>query len=243
MKVIGHRGAAGEAPENTIAGCRHAIERGVRALELDVRLSSDNRLVVVHDASLRRTTYSKGLVKNLTASDLKRVDARRSGPPWPHKKECGIPTLARLISQTPEIERYFIEAKVSGDAQAGPLASAFASEFSQKRSAKKIIAISLNLNFLEKLSHLAPHITLGYIATHFNQRNYKLPFSCQHMLIPMALCNPVHIGYLRHKKMEVSAWTINDAQAIKNLYRMKVDNVITDYPSMALPLVASLERK
>ena len=56
MIVVGHRGAQGEAPENTVAGVRHAIDRGVRHLEIDLRLSSDGRLVVLHDDKLKRTT-------------------------------------------------------------------------------------------------------------------------------------------------------------------------------------------
>ena len=55
MIVYGHRGARGEAPENTIAGARHAIERGVRHLEIDLRLSADDELVVIHDTGPRRT--------------------------------------------------------------------------------------------------------------------------------------------------------------------------------------------
>ena len=55
MQIFGHRGAAGEAPENTIAGARHAISRGTRYVEIDLRLSADNQLVIVHDNSTERT--------------------------------------------------------------------------------------------------------------------------------------------------------------------------------------------
>ena len=66
--VYGHRGAAGEAPENTIAGCRHAIDRGVRYIELDLRLTKDRQLVVIHDVSVDRTTAQKGKVERYNAS-------------------------------------------------------------------------------------------------------------------------------------------------------------------------------
>ena len=70
MQVYGHRGAAGEAPENTIAGCLHAIERGARYIEIDLRLSSDNQLVVIHDKTLTRTTGKWGKPGKYKASEL-----------------------------------------------------------------------------------------------------------------------------------------------------------------------------
>lgn len=70
MLVVGHRGAAGEASENTIAGFRHAIEHGVRHFELDVQISRDEKLVVIHDNKVNRTTYSRGRVNQFSAGEL-----------------------------------------------------------------------------------------------------------------------------------------------------------------------------
>ena len=75
MIVYGHRGARGEAPENTIAGCRHAFERGARHLEIDLRLSKDQQLVVLHDDRLRRTAAVRGKVSHYTAKELAALDA------------------------------------------------------------------------------------------------------------------------------------------------------------------------
>jgi len=64
MQVVGHRGAAGEAPENTIAGFRHAIDRGVRYLEFDLRLSSDKEILNNHDAQIDQHYYGIGQVES-----------------------------------------------------------------------------------------------------------------------------------------------------------------------------------
>ena len=93
MLVYGHRGAGGEAPENTIAGCKHAIARGVQYLELDMRLSKDDQLVMLHDDTVNRTTDQQGKVSTYTVAELKKMDARRSGTPWPNKRDTGIVTL------------------------------------------------------------------------------------------------------------------------------------------------------
>ena len=71
MKIFGHRGAKGESPENTIAGLRHSIDRGVTQVEIDLRLSLDKKIVIVHDDNALRTTGLKQPINKLSAEILK----------------------------------------------------------------------------------------------------------------------------------------------------------------------------
>lgn len=71
FKSIAHRGASALAPENTLASFEKAIEMGFDYIELDVRLSKDKQLVVIHDANVLRTTDGEGLIEELTVKDLK----------------------------------------------------------------------------------------------------------------------------------------------------------------------------
>ena len=73
--IIAHRGAAGEAPENTLAAFRLALAQGCDGFELDVHLSKDGHIVVIHDETLERTTNGKGYVKEMTLAQLQQVDA------------------------------------------------------------------------------------------------------------------------------------------------------------------------
>src|SRR4051812_14929099 len=73
--IMGHRGAMGHAPENTMASFRKAVELGVEAIELDVHLTSDGKLVVIHDETLDRTTDGQGPVVAKTLAELKALDA------------------------------------------------------------------------------------------------------------------------------------------------------------------------
>ena len=75
MQLFGHRGAAGEAPENTIAGVKHAISRGVRQVEIDLRLSADNQLIIVHDNNALRTAGVKKAI--VVAPELSQRVAER----------------------------------------------------------------------------------------------------------------------------------------------------------------------
>ncbi len=76
-KIMGHRGAPADEPENTLGSFRRALAVGVAAVELDVQLTKDGRLAVIHDETLDRTTNGRGPVKNFTLAELKRLDAGR----------------------------------------------------------------------------------------------------------------------------------------------------------------------
>ena len=75
VKIMGHRGASFYEPENTLRSFRRALKMGVAAVELDVHLTGDGRLVVIHDATLERTTNGRGRVKDFTLAELQRLDA------------------------------------------------------------------------------------------------------------------------------------------------------------------------
>ena len=77
VNIIGHRGAAAEEPENTLRGFRSALDRGAAGVELDVHLTRDGRLAVIHDETVDRTTNGRGRVKDLTLAELQRLDAGR----------------------------------------------------------------------------------------------------------------------------------------------------------------------
>ena len=85
MQVFGHRGAAGEAPENTIAGLHHAIKRGLSYAEIDFRLSADQKIIVCHDANTLRTYGVKRAISRSQASELAKLDCRANAPEWPKK--------------------------------------------------------------------------------------------------------------------------------------------------------------
>ena len=73
--VVGHRGAAGHAPENTMASFGLALELGADYIELDIQMTRDNQLVVMHDPNVDRTTNGRGAIRDLTLAEIKRLDA------------------------------------------------------------------------------------------------------------------------------------------------------------------------
>src|SRR5262245_27778003 len=103
--TIAHRGGARLRPENTMAAFAHAVSLGVDAIELDVRLSRDREPVVIHDATLDRTTDAQGAVANLTAAELARVDAgaRFAASGDIPARDRGIVTLAEVLARWPQV--------------------------------------------------------------------------------------------------------------------------------------------
>lgn len=83
IRVIAHRGAGFEFDENTVEGCRHSYERGIRGFEVDIRLTKDDQLVLMHDADVSRTTGGKGKIEDLTLAEIKSLRTSKSGVPVP----------------------------------------------------------------------------------------------------------------------------------------------------------------
>src|SRR4051812_564859 len=109
IEIIGHRGASYDAPENTVASFKLGWEQQADADELDIYLSKDGQVVVMHDASTKRTAGLDRKIVDQTLEELKTLDAGSwKGPQWKGEK---IPTLAEALATMPEGKRFFIEIK------------------------------------------------------------------------------------------------------------------------------------
>jgi len=239
--VYGHRGAKGEAPENTIAGARHAVERGVRHLEIDLRLSRDGKLIVLHDDSLKRTAGVRGKAGSYTAKELAALDARADGPPWPNKRQTGVPTLDAMVSALPEISHWQLELKGGSRRYKERLARAVVDWLSD--SSLDCVVTSSETDLLGAIKQEMPQQATGYISRLPDPREVLTSCACDYLIAHWSTAiNPLLVASVQRKGIHISTWTVNDATVIRNLHLLKIDSVITDFPSMALPLVAALER-
>lgn len=242
MQLFGHRGAAGEAPENTIAAARHAISRGTRRVEIDLRLSSDNQLVVVHDNNAERTAGVKQAITRLSTQQLSQLDARKFGTPWPRKTGCGIPTLKRYLNNSPEMQFYQLEVKSDQTTDIATTIDKLSEQFPSRASAKKIVVTSFDYDFLAKLKQQSPHLRIGAITYKAAALKTARDLGCDFFCIHRDLCKPALVKKVRETDMHLSVWTVNNPDTIKTLFELKVDSIISDYPSMALPLINRLKR-
>src|SRR5262245_50254296 len=110
-KIIAHRGASHDAPENTLAAINLAWQQRADAVEIDVRLSKDGRLVAIHDPTTKRTCCVNHKVSDLTLAELKALDAGQwKGNRWAGEK---IPTLYEVLETVPKGKNLVIELKDS----------------------------------------------------------------------------------------------------------------------------------
>src|SRR5690554_1377352 len=159
--IYGHRGARGLAPENTLASFQACLDAGINRCELDLHLSSDGQLIVIHDGNLKRTTGQPGKVRQHTAAQLMQMDARHNTVPWP--TPCPIPTLEQLFEHCPFIH-WQLEVKETSRRRAAR--TIIAIEQLSKRFAlqDKIILTSSSRRVLRTAQRLTPQLARGLVA-------------------------------------------------------------------------------
>jgi glycerophosphoryl diester phosphodiesterase len=236
MEIYGHRGAAGEAPENTLGGFQHALDCGLSHVELDVRLSGDDQLVVIHDATVNRTTNHRGKVNKFTADELAAMDARRNCPPWPTRE--GIPTLNSVIDLlAPKLDTVQLEVKSPLKSALDKTVSKLIELVHQRDLLDKAIVTSSDRKVLHAMHYQAPAIKLGYVYERGDPFNVTDDCGCRYLVAKWSLCKQALIKQARERKLNISCWTVNDADTIRKLCELGMDSIITDYPTIAMSVI------
>jgi glycerophosphoryl diester phosphodiesterase len=241
MLIYGHRGARGEAPENTLAGFHLSIAAGAPRVELDLRLAADGQLVVIHDESVNRTTNGRGLVAHLDSAALARLDARRSGPKWPDPQP--VPTIARVLDEFPQMRHYQLEAKPVHGTQRMQMADALATLFREFALYQRATVTSFDNELLRALHAADPQIALGLVSDRAKPAPLDLALNIGAGLLVLhwKLCSAERIGAAQAAGLQVSAWTVNDERVARRLHAHGIDSIVSDYPSRMAVLARSLE--
>ena len=235
---IAHRGAAGDAPENTLAAFALAIEQGADGIELDVQLSTEGVPVVIHDKWLRRTTPGKGLVSAHTAAELRRLDAgswfNRKFPRKARREYVGlrIPTLTEVLAFVRERRCLAIVELKQGLISPPGIERAVGEAIHAAGVAHLTTVVSFDHAALRRLRRLDESISLG--------ASFKRPLlAVRRARLLGAGCVAPHWpyatrGFIRraHKAgLKVIVWTVNQPRAMQRLVQRGVDGIITDDPA------------
>ncbi|MCB1632181.1 MAG: glycerophosphodiester phosphodiesterase [Pseudomonadales bacterium] len=240
MLIYGHRGARGEAPENTLAGFRRAIDVGVTRVELDLRLSRDGELVVIHDESLSRTTGARGLVEHLSVAELMRLDARHGGPDWPDPQP--VPTIARVLEEFPELEHLQLEIKPVAAPERTRMVDRLVALFRDFDLQQRATVTSFDRELLLALRDNAPQVPIGLVSDRSRPEPLGLAqaLGAGLLVLHWKLCVEKRLRAAHALGMQVSAWTVNDEARVRQLYQLGVDSVVTDYPARIAAFVRAL---
>jgi glycerophosphoryl diester phosphodiesterase len=225
--IIGHRGASADAPENTLAAFALALDQGADGVELDVRLSADGEPVIIHDASVRRTTNGRGAVSRLTAIQLQALDAGRGEP---------VPTLDRLFAAFGRAMLYNVELK-TGPRGNEALVAAVATQIARHDLAERVLVSSFSLNAVRQAQRLlGSRVPLALIhAGPAGRRRHRLA-ACQADHPDYRLVTPAYVAWAAWRGLRLHVWTVDDPDDARRLIALGVNALLTNRPAALLPL-------
>jgi glycerophosphoryl diester phosphodiesterase len=226
--VIGHRGASHDAPENTLAAMDLAWDRGADAVEVDVHLSKDNRIMVIHDADTRRTTQEEMVVRESMSSSLRNLDASHGMESFRGER---IPFLEEVLASVPEGKTLFVEVKT--DTVILPYLVALLDDHPKKA---QVVVISFDFDVCSMMKEAIPAIPVFWL-------HYTLSGSYRSKWIERvkeAGLDGVNFRYKGISKeyveavhragLKMFAWTIDDPDDAIRLMEFGIDGITTNRP-------------
>ena len=233
MRIIGHRGARGEAPENTLGGFQYIHDLGIRAVEFDVRQLKDHELIIMHDDNMLRTT---GIDQALYPLNSTQLDTYNQAHIWLDWEMQSTPTLRQALQIMQDFEHLEVEVKaVQTQAEAERLTQHLTQQL--RDFEQRAVITSFDLKILQALQD--QHSTF--------KRGLLIEDDIQHLAIEQALkYDCCQIGWMnqlatddllkatQQANLAISVWTVNDIERAKHLRDCGIDGLITDFPKMML---------
>ena len=240
---IAHRGASGEglAPENTLAAFERAIQIGVDAVELDVRASRDGKVVVIHDATLDRTTNRTGAVSEMTLAEIRRADAgARVG-----LRGERVPTLDEVLDLIRNRALALIEIK------AGYLAERVLEVVDLLDAGSQVLIQSFDPDTVRRIKALDPTIPtallVGKLPTSPSRVRARrmvreiMEVGANALTVWHATLTPPFFEEMRRRAVSVWTWTVDEEVAMRDMVQLGVQGIITNYPDRLNRVLADLE--
>ncbi len=223
---IGHRGAMGYEPENTLLSFRKALELHCDLIELDVRLCGSGELVVLHDETLDRTTSGKGPVSHEPWERLRTLDAGKGER---------IPRLEDVLEFVGTKACINIELKATGTARKvaklihlapGPAAGARANP------CPDILVSSFDCEELSALRKLSPEMPLGILLEEIPAGLFEFCDAIRacSLHLQFRLASAETVGEIHRRAMKVFVWTVDEPDDIARMKSIGVDGIISNYP-------------
>jgi glycerophosphoryl diester phosphodiesterase len=238
MLVIAHRGASGNAPENTMAAFRKAVALGATFIETDLHLSRDARFVAMHDATLNRTTNGQGAVHDMTLAELRKLDAGS----WFGSEFAGerIPTLEEILEFSKKNDVvFYLEMKPAGS-WGGE--HALIGALRESGEIPRAVVISFDTSIVLSLRKIEPTLMTGLLYDGQVEKPIQkaVEIGARQLAVRGDLVTPALIAEARKKDLQVVCWTVNHPAHMRMLIAAGVDGIMSDYPER---LVAAVRKE
>jgi len=232
--IFGHRGASMSAPENTLSAFQLAFQQGVRAIELDVMLSRDEQVMVIHDHTVDRTTNGTGWVAEMDCTQLKLLDA---GMHFPKHKGEKIPTLDEVFDLTQG--KYLVNIELKNYHSVKDSLVEKVVELVVKRKMEETVIFSSFLpTNIRKMRGMLPHAPAGLLVSDglvgWLERTDLFRWLSPTYIHPNFSQVNEHFVKKEHRhKRRVNVWTVNERSDITKMIEYQVDGIITNDPALA----------
>ncbi|WP_017470854.1 glycerophosphodiester phosphodiesterase [Amphibacillus jilinensis] len=241
VDVYGHRGSKGLYPENTMLSMRQAIYEGVDGVELDVHLTKDDQLIVIHDETLERTINAQGFVNHYNWSELKKMTLSsiyqtytNYDPSWDLER---IPLLSEVLDLVVQKRiKVNIELKTAFNQYDG-IEQKLIDCVQGYMNRIEVTYSSFHLPTLTRLKAIDPEATIAWLIHQPIPQvmDYYLSYNMTYLHIEASLLKDRY--FLNQLDLtRVRAWTVNDEETLTLLFKLGIDGIITDFPSRALEI-------
>lgn len=238
IRIFAHRGFSSVAPENTMAAFRQAAEAGADGLELDVHLTKDGEVVVIHDETVKRTTDGRGRVRDLTLMEIRRLDAGS----WFGKEFAGerIPVLQEVLELAAE-RNLWLNIELKNNKFSYPTLEEKVLEATDRFGRReKTIFSSFNHHSLRRLKEQHPEVDVAilYMANLIDPWDYarRTGVSSVHPYRPSVTKKMVE--HCQGAGLFVRPFTVNQAREMRRLAGWGVDAIITDKVDLLTEVLA-----
>jgi glycerophosphoryl diester phosphodiesterase len=217
---VGHRGAKAYEPENTLSSFKRAIELGVDAVELDVRKTKDNEIVVIHNSDVNKTTDGSGSVSDFTLEEIKKF-VTENGEHIPTLEEA-LDFVGKRVKVLVELKETGIEENVLGLIR-------------QKGLMENVIILSFHEEALRKVRELNDDVSTGLIyVRHKNPIQAALELKADYLLPLYRFTHSANVRKAHENGLKVIVWTINKKEEVAEYRKKGVDGIASDRPDILL---------
>jgi glycerophosphoryl diester phosphodiesterase len=237
--VIAHRGFSGAAPENTLIAFQKGIEAGSDMIELDVHLSRDGEIVVIHDETLDRTTNGKGLVVDHTLKELKKLDAGSSfGPQFAGER---IPTLREVLELAKGRAQVNVEIKnpTHGKYPIAELTEKVLQEVNQAGMMDRVIFSCFNPAALDWIKRREPRAWVAFLFHRPWNFLPDIPGSQGYSVLNLRNINLTRekVAEIKKAGKKINVYTVNTEEEMEQFIRWGVDGIITNHPDKLIKIL------
>jgi glycerophosphoryl diester phosphodiesterase len=221
MLKIAHRGARGYEPENSLRAFQKAIEMKADGIELDVHLSSDGHLIVIHDETIDRTTNGKGFVNTLSLQQLKEFRI---------ENKLQIPTLPEVFDLVNQ--QCFINIELKGQGTADAVAALIELYVTENNwNYDSFIVSSFEWDFLQRINNLNSEIPIGVLTETdiASAITFAKQIKAKAIHPDFNLLNKENTIQIQEKGFQVFPWTVNETADIARVKTYNVNGIISDF--------------